>query len=154
MPRTTRRNFNTEVGESLALIFTQHGGEELTLRDVVRLAVPQLDRGMLDAVREEAVLDFIRRVLRSQEFTDEHGDRVRKFHSYKKFVQTEDGSEKQLDLWKSIETMDRGQMVNSAKARLQQADKLRERVRADVRYWDEHVAPTLKARPIGKQLGL
>lgn len=153
MPRTTRRNFNKEVGEALAAIFAQHQTEELTLRDVTRLVAPNLDGGMLDAIRDEAVVDFIGHILRSQDFTDEHGERVRKFHSYKKFVQTEDGSEKQLDLWKSIETMDRAQMMLSAKARLQQADKLRDRVRADVRYWDEHVAPTIKARPIARQLG-
>jgi hypothetical protein len=154
MAKTMKRNFKREVASALASLFEKHAKEELTLQRILKLILPSLDKGMVDGIREKAVAGFIGEILRSQDFTDDHGEKVRRFHSYKKFEHTDDGKEKQLDFWKSIDTMDRDQMIRSAKARLQQAQQLRERVATDVRYWDAHVAPTLKARPIAKQLHL
>ena len=154
MTKTIKRDFNREAGSALSEMIAAHADEELTIRELSQLVTPLLDGRMLDGIKEEAVVLFIHRILRSAVFKDEHGDKVRKFHSYITFAQTTDGKEKQLDIWTSIETMTRAQMFLSAKARLDQAKKINAHVAIDVRYWDAHVSSSVHSRSLLKELGL
>lgn len=133
-----------------------HRDDELSVADVARLALKtgRLDRAMLDGVREKAIVAFIGHILRSEHFAGEHGERVRRFHCYRKFVQSEDGKEVQRDLWRTIDAMTRVQMFDSAKSRLQQSKAIQESVAVDVAYWDANVAPKLRAKEIGPDLNL
>jgi hypothetical protein len=152
--KTIKRDFNSEVGTTLADIIARHSDEELTIRELATLATPELDSEMLDGLRSEAVVHFIHRIMRSAKFKGEHGERIRNFHSYKKFFQTDDGQEKQLDIWRTIETMTPAQMLLSAKARLGQSKRIVASVAADVRWWDQNVAAKIHAEPLMPQLGL
>lgn len=158
MPRNMRmkRNFRKEVESVLHGVLVKHQKQELSLHDIAQFVAKtnKLDEAMLDGIREKAVERYFGEVLRSTSLTDEHGEEVRRYHSYTKFMQSDDGKEIQLDIWRTIETMTRDQMFVSSKSRLAMRDQITQRVTVDVRYWQENVAPKIGAKPIAKQLGL
>jgi len=151
-----KRNFRAEVEHELYRVLVKHKDSELSLHEISELALKtgRIDQDMLDGVRDKAVEKYFGHIMRSESFKDRHGDEVRKYHSYRKFTQTDDGREVQLCIWRTIETMTPAQMGLSAKSRLEQADDIREKVRVDVRWWDENVAEKFNAKPLSKQLSL
>lgn len=151
-----KRNFRAEVEQELYRVLVANQDSELSLHEITKLALEngRIDDDMLDGVREKAVEKYFGQVMRSESFVDRHGDEVRKYHSYRKFAQLDDGREVQMCIWRTIETMTPAQMALSARSRLEQADAIKEKVRVDVRWWDENVRKQFNAKSLSKQLKL
>lgn len=156
MSRTRKRSYAKDLAKVMADLINQHEGEDLEAKDLFEMVLEsnRIEREILNGIREQAVLKWFTEVLRSEHFVAENGEKIRRFHSLRRFVQTDDGKEKQLCIWKTIETMDAGEMYTSCRSRLRQSEDIVARVKADVRYWETHVAPKIGAETISKQLGL
>jgi hypothetical protein len=69
-----------------------------------------------------------------------HGDKLRRFCSYRKFVQTEDGREVQMDFWRPVDDMRPENMALFLRTYDRQVKRLKRNKRLMARYWDTHVA--------------
>lgn len=150
MQTTKRRDATAEVRESLCAIMEKHRDEDLTRREVTALLVQDggICRDWIEAIREQAVDREVGRILRSSTFTTAGGEIVRTFQCYRVYVQSEDGREVQRTFWRSIDTMNRDQMLGAYTARVAHAREAKEKADADLRYWNEQVAPKLGAKRI------
>lgn len=123
----------------LAAIIAEHPNEELTVDDITKLAATRINREWLDAFRDTAVKKLFSQILNRSKIKREDGSTVRKFQSYTKFVQTDEGRERQLNIWKDIDSMSYAQMVIVAKERKRHIEDSRASLTNDLDYWNTNV---------------
>jgi len=142
-----------KVRQVLADIMREHANEDLRRSDIVELVLSSkgIPVEWLEGIQQRAISKEIGRILRSQKFTTEQGDELRKYQAYKMFVQ-ENGREVQQTFWRDIDTMNRVQMLACYRSRKELADRTDKQAEKTRAYWNKNVAPRIGAKPIQKQL--
>lgn len=145
-----KRNYIKDIRRALALVFESHPDEDLTRQQICSLAESsgEIPEEWIDGIRDQAVSKAIGAILRSSKFRDEHDVRIRQYHSYSYFTQTEDGKEVQRTFWRDIHTMNRRQWMDSIRGRVRHISKAQRQLDADNNYWNTTVAPKLGVSPV------